>query len=180
MVAGWVAMLASSTMFVVEYAIGGQGGAQLGTVLAAMTGVHALIGIGEGLISAVVVGAVLAVRSDLVLGAADHELARTATTPSGKSVGGFVLSGLAAALVLVLVVAPMASPDPDGLEFVAVDSGFASAAEDHPIGGPLADYGVAGLESERTGTVVAGAIGVGVTFLVGFGLIALIRGRRPA
>ncbi|HEU4750935.1 MAG TPA: PDGLE domain-containing protein, partial [Acidimicrobiia bacterium] len=170
----------SSTVFVIEYAIGGQGGAPLETVFAAMTGVHALIGIGEGLISAVVVGAVLAVRSDLVLGTADLGLSRTATAPSGKAVGGFVAAGLAAALLLVLVVAPMASSEPDGLEFVADDTGFAAAAEVHPIGGPVADYGVAGIENERVGTVVAGAIGVGATFLIGFGLIALIRRRRPA
>ena len=180
MVAGWVSMIVSSTVFVIEYAIGGQGGAPLGTVFAAMTGVHALIGIGEGLISAVVVGAVLAVRSDLVLGTADLALSRTATAPSGKAVGGIVAAGLAAALLLVLVVAPMASPAPDGLEFVADDTGFAAAAEEHPVGGPLADYGVAGIENERVGTVVAGAIGVGATFLIGFVLIALIRRRRPA
>jgi cobalt/nickel transport system permease protein len=52
--------------FVLQYAIGGEGGASLGTVAAAMGGVHVLIGIGEGLITAVVVGAVLATRPDLV------------------------------------------------------------------------------------------------------------------
>jgi cobalt/nickel transport system permease protein len=179
MVAGWVSMIVSSTLFVIEYAIGGQGGAPVGTVFAAMTGVHALVGIGEGLISAVVVGAVLGVRSDLVRGTADMELARTATAPSGKAVGGFVVAGLAVALVLVLGVAPMVSSEPDGLGFVAEETGFASAAEDHGIEGPLADYGVVGIENERVGTVVAGAIGVGITFLVGFGLIALAR-RRAA
>ncbi|MBP1632188.1 MAG: cobalamin biosynthesis protein CbiM [Acidobacteria bacterium] len=52
--------------FVLEYAIGGAGGASLGTVAAAMGGVHVLIGIGEGLITALVVGAVAATRPDLV------------------------------------------------------------------------------------------------------------------
>jgi cobalt/nickel transport system permease protein len=36
-----------------------------------MIGVHLLIGIGEGVITALTVGAVLAVRPDLVAGAAD-------------------------------------------------------------------------------------------------------------
>ena len=54
-----------------EYAIGGTGGASVGTVFAAMVGVHALIGIGEGIITALTVGAVLGVRPDLVYGAAD-------------------------------------------------------------------------------------------------------------
>ncbi len=179
MVAGWVSMIASSSFFVIEYAIGGQGGVPAGTVFGAMTGVHALIGIGEGLISAVVVGAVLAVRPDLVLGSADLGLTRTATTPSGKAVGGFVAAGLAATVVLVLVVAPLASSAPDGLEMVAEETGFAAAAENHPVESPLADYGVAGIQNERVGTVLAGGIGVGVTFLVGFGLIALAR-RRTA
>lgn len=56
--------------FVVEYAIGGTGGAPLGAVLGAMTGVHVLIGIGEGVITALTVGTVLSVRPDLVHGAA--------------------------------------------------------------------------------------------------------------
>ncbi len=60
--------------FVLEYAIGGEGGASLGTVAAAMGGVHVLIGIGEGLITALVVGAVLATRSDLVESAPKTEV----------------------------------------------------------------------------------------------------------
>ena len=55
--------------FVLEYAIGGEGGVGLGTVAAAMGGVHLLIGIGEGLITALVVGAVLGTRPDLVAAA---------------------------------------------------------------------------------------------------------------
>lgn len=179
MVAGWVSMVASSTAFVAQYALGGEGGVSLGTVFAAMTGVHAIIGIGEGLISAVVVGAVLAVRPDLVTGTNDLDLVQSETTPSGRAIGGFVVGGIAAALALVLFVAPIASPNPDGLEWVAEDTGFAATAQDHPLGGPLADYGVAGIEAERTGTVIAGAIGVFSTFAIGFGLIALSR-RRSA
>ncbi|MBB4964564.1 energy-coupling factor ABC transporter permease [Saccharothrix violaceirubra] len=52
--------------FVVEYAIGGQGGVGFGTVAVAILGVHVLIGIGEGLITAATVTAVAAVRPDLV------------------------------------------------------------------------------------------------------------------
>ncbi|MFI9010621.1 energy-coupling factor ABC transporter permease [Actinosynnema sp. NPDC053489] len=52
--------------FVLEYAVGGQGGVAFGTVAAAVLGVHVLIGIGEGLITAVTVTAVAAVRPDLV------------------------------------------------------------------------------------------------------------------
>ena len=56
-------------LFTVEYAIGGNGAASVGTVAAAMAGVHVLIGIGEGVITALTVSAVLRVRPDLVYGA---------------------------------------------------------------------------------------------------------------
>lgn len=60
--------------FVLQYAIGGEGGVGLGTVAAAMGGVHLLIGIGEALITALVVGAVLASRPDLVAAAPKVEV----------------------------------------------------------------------------------------------------------
>jgi cobalt/nickel transport system permease protein len=180
MAAGFVGVLGSSTAFVIEYAIGGLGGAPLTTVFATMTGVHALIGIGEGLISGVAVGSVLAVRPDLVTATADLDLRRTATAPGRRTVTAFVAVGLAVALALVFFVAPFAASDPDGLERVAIDQGFSAGAQDHPIGGPLADYGVSGLESDRVGTMLAGAIGVFVVFGLGLGVVSVIRRRRTA
>jgi cobalt/nickel transport system permease protein len=70
-VAAGISVVLASVAFVVEYALGGAGGASVGTVIAAMVGVHTLIGIGEGIITAMTVGAVLGVRPDLVHGAAD-------------------------------------------------------------------------------------------------------------
>jgi cobalt/nickel transport system permease protein len=70
-VAAGISVVLASLAFVVEYAIGGNGGASVGTVFAAMVGVHTLIGIGEGIITALTVGVVLGVRPDLVYGAAD-------------------------------------------------------------------------------------------------------------
>jgi len=70
-VAAGISVVLASIAFVVEYAIGGTGGASVGTVVAAMVGVHTLIGIGEGIITALTVGVVLGVRPDLVHGAAD-------------------------------------------------------------------------------------------------------------
>ena len=70
-VAAGTSVVLASLAFVVEYAVGGNGGAPVGTVLAAMVGVHTLIGIGEGVITALTVGLVLGVRPDLVHGAAD-------------------------------------------------------------------------------------------------------------
>jgi cobalt/nickel transport system permease protein len=70
-VAAGVSVVLASLAFVAEYAVGGTGGVPVGTVLGAMVGVHTLIGIGEGVITALTVAAVLAVRPDLVHGAAD-------------------------------------------------------------------------------------------------------------
>jgi cobalt/nickel transport system permease protein len=67
--AAGVSVLMSAFAFVLEYLIGGEGGAGVGAVAVAMGGVHAFIGIGEGLITALVVGAVLATRPDLVAAA---------------------------------------------------------------------------------------------------------------
>lgn len=61
---GWLSTFIASIACAVE--LGLSGTAPLASAVAAMAGVHALIGIGEGLITAAVVMAVFAVRKDLV------------------------------------------------------------------------------------------------------------------
>ncbi len=97
-----------------------------------------------------------------------------------QRIRGFVLAGLAVALLLALVVSGFASSSPDGLERVAEDTGFAATAEDHQFGGsPVADYTVQGVENERVSTGLAGVVGVIITFAVGMGVVLLAsRGRR--
>jgi len=70
--AGLIAVPVSAIAFVVEYAIGGTGTIAWQTVFVAMTGVHVLIGIGEGLITALTVAAVFLARPDLVYGVRDR------------------------------------------------------------------------------------------------------------
>jgi cobalt/nickel transport system permease protein len=65
-VAAFVGTVVASLGFVLEYAVGGAGATSLGTVFTLMVGLHALIGIGEGVITAATVGAVAAIRPDLV------------------------------------------------------------------------------------------------------------------
>lgn len=79
-IAAACSVVLSAISFVLEYAIGGTGGVSIGTVFTAMVGVHVLIGIGEGIITALTVGLVLAVRPDLVYGAQD--LIPVAGTPA--------------------------------------------------------------------------------------------------
>jgi cobalt/nickel transport system permease protein len=70
-IAGFLSVVLASLAFALEYAIGGNGNVSIDTVFTAMVSVHVLIGIGEGIITALTVGVVLAVRPDLVYGARD-------------------------------------------------------------------------------------------------------------
>lgn len=100
-----------------------------------------------------------------------------------KALGLFVVGGLVVALGLAFFLSPYASSSPDGLEKVSIDEGFAEAAQDHPLAeGPLAGYGVEGVQDEGLSTGLAGIVGVVITFGVGmlvFGLLRVVRSRRP-
>ena len=70
-IAGFVSVLAAAAGFVFEFAIGGTAAVDTGAVAVAMLSVHTVIGAIEGVITALVVGAILSVRPDLVTGVAD-------------------------------------------------------------------------------------------------------------
>lgn len=82
--AGFLSVPASALAFVGEYAIGGTGTIDLMAVLAAMVGVHLLIGVGEGIITAFVVLAVYAARPDLVFGVRDQQTQELVITEVGN------------------------------------------------------------------------------------------------
>ncbi|MGW3351640.1 energy-coupling factor ABC transporter permease [Nonomuraea rubra] len=177
--AALISVPASALVFTLLFWIGGTAPIEVGTVAAAMGGVHLLIGIGEGLITAVTVGAVLAVRPDLVYGARglakplELRGAEGTTTVAGEerpvATGGalkpFLLGGVGVTLVLAGLVSFFASSSPDGLEAVAENKGFIDQAADHLFGEwALADYGE------------VGGIPVGVAGIIGVGLVLLIAG----
>ena len=128
---------AGALVFVVLFAIGGRQ-LSLGMLTATMVGWHVLIGIGEAVITALTVSAVVAVRPDLVYAAA-HGLRPglklkdadgiLVDAPGGggrrgdRAAGGMVIGGGLAALVLAGVVSFYASASPDGLEYVAGENG---------------------------------------------------------
>lgn len=68
-VAAGSSVLLAATAFVVEYSLGGTSGISLARVAGAVLSVHMLIGIGEGVITAMTVATVMGVRPDLVYGA---------------------------------------------------------------------------------------------------------------
>ena len=90
-----------------------------------------------------------------------------------------ILGGLFVAIALALFVSPFASGNPDGLNKVALDQGFDDKAEKHALeDGPLAGYGVRGIDNERTSKGLSGVIGVLVTFGVGLLLFGALRAAR--
>jgi hypothetical protein len=84
--------------------------------------------------------------------------------------------GLIATLLVAVVVAQFASSEPDGLEYVAEQEGFAETAAEHDLSGaPLADYGEELTSSSWVNTAVAGVVGVLLTLAIGYGLFWLTR-----
>ncbi len=73
------------------------------------------------------------------------------------------IAGLSLAVLVVIVLAPLASSDPDGLERVAIDAGFAAQGSDaaYTI---LPDYSVPFLGDSALSLIVAGLIGVALLF----------------
>ena len=88
----------------------------------------------------------------------------------------------AVALVVSLLVAGVASyyasSHPDGLEYVAEQTGFIDSAEDSATSdSPLADYQTSGVDDARISGGLAGVIGVVVMLVLSTGLFWLVRRR---
>ncbi len=82
----------------------------------------------------------------------------------------------------VTLLAPLASGSPDGLERVAEDNGFITAAQDAPYSA-IADYVLPGIANQAVATILAGVIGVTVVYLLVVGgtymLYSVATSRRP-
>jgi cobalt/nickel transport system permease protein len=186
---------AAALVFTLLYALGGTTDVSIGKAATAMIGVHVLIGIGEAAITALTVGAVIAVRPDLVYGArgleqrlklrVNGELVdapgklEPVAAARGTSHRKVWITGLVASLLLAGFVSFYASSNPDGLEKVAADQGIDQKAEEHAnADSPLADYGVRDVEDARLSGGLAGVIGVGVTVVAGTGVFWAVRRRR--
>ncbi|MBE0447013.1 MAG: energy-coupling factor ABC transporter permease [Actinobacteria bacterium] len=130
-----------------------------------MVGWHLLIGIGEGIITAVTIGYVTRVRSDLVNDIAGLDW---------RSL--IVLAGVVSFLALFL--SPLASSLPDGLERAAYDLGIIKKGTSL-FTALIPDYAMPGVKSGWLATGIASLIGISVTVLIGYG-VAIITRRRSA
>jgi cobalt/nickel transport system permease protein len=142
--ASWASVMLAALAVAIELA--STGVLPFGTVVPAILGVHALIGIGEAVITCVALA--LFARST----AGSRPAARSFAAPA------------LAALLIALCLSPFASPLPDGLEAVMAHYQVLHEAAP-PFVTPLADYQVAGIASEGLSTSLAGVFGVLLTFL---------------
>jgi cobalt/nickel transport system permease protein len=125
-----------------------------------MTIVHMLIGVGEALITTLVVAAVARVRPDLLLeqGQADFQ-------PRYRELA---LYGLLVCLGLALFVAPFACGWPDGLDRVAATLGFEHKVQTPVFSSPLAGYTIPGIGSAAWSVAIAGCAGTLIAFVLAY------------
>ncbi len=178
----WLSLVITAAAAAVE--LGLSGTSPLTVALPAMVGVHAIIGIGEGLLTVFALTFILATRPDLVTG----------ETAPGQRSARWVMVGLLLSLALTLL-APLASPYADGLERVV--QAFAAPEEaGSPVGfavpekpqffgefreAPyhiLPDYTIPLLGEGPLSTILAGMIGVLIVFAVAYGVARLTHRTR--
>ena len=153
----WLSVEIGAIATAIQLALSGT--SPLNIALPAMFGVHALIGIGEALIT---------VSALALIGRTRPDLLRQGEQSGGTASAAWVTSGLLIALV-VAVFSFAASGSPDGLERVAEDTGFIGTALD-PFFNILPDYTIPFIGNETLSGIAAVVLG---TLLV-FGLALLI------
>ncbi|OGW79709.1 MAG: cobalamin biosynthesis protein CbiM [Omnitrophica bacterium RIFCSPLOWO2_12_FULL_44_17] len=144
--ASWLSVVMAAFACSVELAVSGT--VAFSTVTAAMIGVQAVIGIAE---------AVLTVAMYRVFSAGrNFELSK-----------GSVKTPLLAAILIGLMLSPLASSFPDGLGWIAQKYQFLHEAAPAFVS-PLADYTIASMGTGWVSTGLAGMIGVLLTFSLGW------------
>jgi cobalt/nickel transport system permease protein len=164
-VAGWFSIMIAALFCALQLAASGTSPANI--TVPTMGAIHALIGVGEGLITAGALALLYAARRDLL------------TSKPGQVVGGrgVWIGGLVAAIVLAIL-SPLASAHPDGLEWVAEQRGFLKAAQDAPYR-IIPDYVFPGISNEKLATIAAGMLGLLIVFVVMW-LVGEARRRRES
>jgi cobalt/nickel transport system permease protein len=163
--AAWLSIEIAALGTGLELALSGTSPANI--AIPAMGGIHAIIGIGEGLITLGALAFIASTRPDLVQAGEEKQKA-----------GGLVwLAGLAIALVLAIL-SPLASSHPDGLEWVAAQKGFLDTAQG-PLYRLIPDYVLPGISNQAVATILAGIIGTLIVFGVALA-VAYSRRKKQA
>jgi cobalt/nickel transport system permease protein len=161
-VAAWVSIMITALACALQLSISGIFSANLAIPM--MAGVHTLIGLGEAAITLGAVRFLYAARKDLF---SHKDL--TATQSTGTIIVGSIL------VLLLTILAPLASTHPDGLAWVVNQQGFLASS----IGTfyeLIPDYVFPGLANPKVATIAAGVIG---SILVLTVVLLLTRSRKP-
>lgn len=163
-IAAWLSVMTGALATALQLWLSGT--AKINIVVPAMLGVHTLIGLGEALITVAALSFIFRTRPDLL----DEN---SASSQGGR---GWVYAGILITLGVVLL-SPLASSSPDGLERVAKDMGFISNTQAAPFQ-IIPNYTIPFLGDTPLSTILAGGLGVlivlGLAFLLGRSL------RKPA
>ncbi len=152
----WIATMAAALITSLQLWLSGT--TRLEIVLPTMLGVHALIGLGEALITVAALAYIEQTRPDIL----------DVNNPAKEGGRGWIVSGVLISLLAVLI-SPLASGNPDGLEKVASDLGFLGSGLDAPYQ-LLPDYSIPFLGDTAISTILAGAVGA----IVLIGLVVLL------
>ncbi len=147
--AAWASTVGSALLAALELALSGTSPANI--AIPAMGGIHALIGIGEGLITAGALAFLASVRPGL--------FEDNSSSMDSRLVW---IGGLATALLLAIL-SPLASTHPDGLMHFAEQTGFAASAQS-PLYTLIPKYIIPGISNTGVSTILAGILGVGLIF----------------
>ncbi|MDI6712112.1 MAG: energy-coupling factor ABC transporter permease [Anaerosomatales bacterium] len=167
--AGWAGCFVASLFAALELWISGR--APLLAVVSAMGFWHAVIGIGEGLITAGLVAYLAQTRPGLL--DADAPASASSVRPVAVTLGAVALA--AAGLSF------LASSHPDGLEYVYFEQGIGRPfAERVLLHSPMPDYVIPGVANETLAGVLAGAVGVVITGALLYTAVRALAARRQA
>lgn len=171
--AGWVSLEAGALLAGLQ--IGLSGTLPTTKAVAAMGGVHAVIGVLEGILTAVVIQMLHIRRPDLLMGIGDGP---EATRTSGAGVNVTLVVGGVLSLILAAAVVHLASAAPDGLEHVLESAGVKEGAP--WLSAPMPDYRFPWLRG-WAGKSLAGLFGVlGTAGLVAFAFRLARPGSGPS
>ena len=154
--AAWASIFIASLACALQLALSGTSPANI--TVPTMGAIHALIGSGEGLITTGALFFLLATRKDLL------KLGEASPT-SNKSI---LIGGSLIGLTLV-VLSPLASTHPDGLEWVAEQNGFIEHAKAAAYT-LIPDYAIPGITNPALATIAAGILGGVIVFAVAYGI----------
>ena len=173
-IAAWLSVLAAAALFCIEFSLStGSKEFSLRGIFTLMVLYHALIGIGEALITGSILGFVLARRPDLI--------PTPASTGVVNGTGRFVTAGLVVAFAVAAILAPLKSDLPDGLDKVAQETQI-NTLNIESDGLILSGYEVpvpSGFWWPTAATSLAGLLGTGIVFAMAFSLGRAARWNLP-